>query len=73
LGDLAHRGAALIIREHRGLPGAILTPRRPRGCAATGKLAEHRVRVGEGQGGTHPFRRLRITWDHARRDGAMWR
>ena len=36
----------------------------------TGKIAAQRVRVVDGQGGAHPFRRLRITLDHATRDGA---
>jgi IS4 transposase len=68
--DIDHRGAGFIIREHRGLPFEILTPLRPLGRVETGKIAEQRVRVVDGQGVAHTFRRLRIKLDHATRDGA---
>ena len=55
-----HRGAGFIIREHRGLPCEIRTPLRPLGRMETGKIAEQRVRVVDGQGVAHTFRRLRI-------------
>ena len=58
--DIDHRGAGFIIREHRGLPFEILTPLRPLGRVETGKIAEQRVRVVDGQGVAHTFRRLRI-------------
>jgi hypothetical protein len=68
--DIDRRGAGFIIREHRGLPFEILTPLRPLGRMETGKIAEQRVRVVDGQGVAHTFRRLRIKLDHATRDGA---
>jgi hypothetical protein len=68
--DIDHRGAGFIIREHRGLPFEILTPLRPLGRVETGKIAEQQVRVVDGQGVAHTFRRLRIKLDHATRDGA---
>lgn len=63
-------GAGFIIREHQGLPFEILTALRPLGRVETGKIAEQRVRVVDGQGVAHTFRRLRITLDYATRDGA---
>lgn len=68
--DIDKRGAGFIIREHQGLPCEFLTALRPLGRVETGKIAEQRVRVIDGQGGTHTFRRLRIKLDHATRDGA---
>ena len=68
--DIDKRGAGFIIREHRGLPFEIRTPLRPLGRVETGKIAEQRVRVVDGQGVTHTFRRLRMKLDHATRDGA---
>ena len=58
--DIDHRGAGFIIRAHRGLPFEILTPLRPLGRVETGKIAEQRVRVVDGQGVAQTFRRLRI-------------
>jgi hypothetical protein len=55
-----NRGAAFIIREHQGLPCEMLTPLRPLGRVETGKIAEQRVRVVDGQGVAHAFRRLRL-------------
>jgi IS4 transposase len=68
--DLDQRGAGFVIREHQGLPFEILTPLRPLGRVETGKIAEQRVRVVDGQGVAHEFRRLRLKLDHATRDGA---
>jgi IS4 transposase len=68
--DIDHRGAGFIIRQHRGLAFEILTPLRPLGRVETGKIAEQRVRVVDGQGVAHTFRRLRIKLDQATRDGA---
>jgi hypothetical protein len=68
--DIDHRGAAFIIRQHRGLPFDIRTPLRPLGRVETGQIAEQRVRVVDGQGVAHTFRRLRLKLDHATRDGA---
>jgi hypothetical protein len=68
--DLDQRGAGFVIREHQRLPFEILTPLRPLGRVETGKIAEQRVRVVDGQGVAHEFRRLRLKLDHATRDGA---
>jgi IS4 transposase len=68
--ELDQRGTGFVIREHQGLPFEILTPLRPLGRVETGKIAEQRVRVVDGQGVAHTFRRLRIKLDHATRDGA---
>jgi len=59
--DIDKRGAGCIIREHQGLPCEIRTPLRPLGRVETGKIAEQRVRVVDGQGVAHTFRRLRMT------------
>jgi IS4 transposase len=63
------RGAGFIMREHQGLPCEILSALRPLGRVETGKIAEQRVRVTDGQGGTHTFRRLRIKLDRPMREG----
>jgi len=68
--DIDNRGAGFIIREHQGLPFEIRTPLRRLGRVETGKIAEQQVRVMDGQGVVHTFRRLRIKLDHATRDGA---
>jgi len=68
--DLDNRGAGFIIREHRGLPFEIRTSLRPMGRVETGKIAEQQVRVVDGQGVAHTFRRLRIKLDQATRDGS---
>ena len=66
---LDQRGAGFIIREHQGLPFEILSALRPLGRVETGKIAEQRVRVVDGQGVAHTFRRVRIKLDHATREG----
>ena len=58
--DIDQRGASFIIRQHRGLPYAIRTPLHTLGRMETGKIAAQRVRVVDGQGVAHTFRRLRI-------------
>jgi hypothetical protein len=70
--DLDQRGAGFVIREHQGLPFEIPTPLRPLGRVETGTIAEQGVRVVDGQGVAHTFRRLRLKLDHATRDGATW-
>lgn len=60
LGDLDRRGAACIIREHRGVPCEMRTSLRPLGRVETGKIAEQRVQVVDAQGVAHRFRRLRL-------------
>jgi len=68
--DIDKRGAGFIIREPRGLPFEMRTPLRLLGRVETGKIAEQRVRVVDGQGVAHTFRRLRMKLDQATRDGA---
>lgn len=67
--DLDRRGAGFIIREHQGLPFEILSALRPLGRVETGTIAEQRVRVVDGQGVAHTFRRVRIKLDQATREG----
>ena len=64
------RGAAFVIRAHRGLPYESVSPLRPLGRGETGHIAEQRVRVVDAQGGVPMCRRLRLKRDHATRDGA---
>lgn len=66
---IATRGAGFIMREHQGLPFEIRTPLGPLGRVETGKLAEQRVRVVDGQSVAHTFRRLRLKLDQTTRDG----
>ena len=68
--DMDTRGASFVIRQHRGLPFEILSPLPPLGRVETGHIAEQRVRVVDAQGGKHVCRRLRLTLNHATRDGA---
>jgi hypothetical protein len=63
------RGAGFITRQHAGLPFEVVTTLRPVGRIETGQVAEQRVQVRDAQGGTHLFRRLRVTLDQATRDG----
>src|SRR6266699_3361711 len=55
------RGAAFVIRAHRGLPYESVSPLRPLGRGETGHIAEQRVRVVDAQGGVPMCRRLRVT------------
>jgi IS4 transposase len=64
------RGAAFVIRQHRGLPFEILSPLYPLGRVETGHIAEQRVRVVDAQGARLVCRRLRLKLNHATRDGA---
>ncbi len=68
--DIDARGASFVIRQHRGLPFEIVSSLHPLGRVETGQIAEQRVRVMDGQGVAHTFRRLRIKLDQATRDGA---
>jgi hypothetical protein len=63
------RGAGFITRQHEGLPFAVVTTWRAAGRIETGHVAEQRVQVRDAQGGTHLFRRIRVTLDQATRDG----
>lgn len=63
------RGAGFITRQHEGLPFEVVTTWRAAGRIETGPVAEQRVQVRDAQGGTHLFRRIRVTLDQATRDG----
>ena len=69
LSEIDSRGGFFVIREHQGLPCELISSLRSRGRTPTGQLAEQRVRVVDEQGHKHVFRRLRITLNHATRDG----
>ena len=68
--DIDNRGAFFIIREHRGLKFEILESLRECGRTETGRVAQQRVQVADGQGQAHLFRRVRIKLKQATRDGA---
>jgi IS4 transposase len=70
LGDIDRRGGFFITRQHEGLPYEIVSPLRPAGRVETGHMAEQRVRVSDAHGQAHVFRRLRLKWHEATRDGA---
>lgn len=61
--------AFFVIREHQGLPFEAFSPFRSCGRTPTGPVAQQRVCVVAKDGCKHVFRRLRITLDHATRDG----
>ena len=63
------REAFFVIREHQGLPFEVFSPFRSCGRSATGPVAQQRVCVVGKDGRKYVFRRLRITLDHATRDG----
>jgi hypothetical protein len=69
LGEIDHRGAGFIVRQHESLPFEILSALRPCGRIETGHVAEQRVRVYDRQGHAHGLRRLRIKLKKATRDG----
>ena len=68
--DIDNRGAFLVTREHLGLKFEILSPLRSCGRTATGAVAQQRVKVVDGQGHEHVFRRIRIKLNQPTRDGA---
>ncbi len=68
--EIDNRDAFFITREHLGLHFDILGPLRSCGRTATGHVAQQRVCVVDKQGKKHTFRRVRITLNHATRDGA---
>lgn len=68
--EIDNRGAFFVTREHQGLRFEILGPLRSCGRTATGHVAQQRVRVVDGQGNPHIFRRLRLKLNQATRDGA---
>jgi hypothetical protein len=65
-----NRGAFFITREHRGLKFEILEALRECGRTETGRVAQQRVKVVDGEGHEHVLRRVRIKLKHATRDGA---
>jgi IS4 transposase len=69
LTETDRRGGFFVIREHRGLPFEMLSPMRSCGRTSTGHVAQQRVSVVDEHGRQHVFRRLRITLNHATRDG----
>jgi hypothetical protein len=68
--DIDNRGASFITREHLGLKFEILAALRECGRTETGSVAQQRVKVVDGQGQAHVFRRVRIKLKQATRDGA---
>jgi len=68
--EIDNRGAFFVTREHQGLRFEILSPLRSCGRTSTGHVAQQRVRVVDGQGNPHIFRRLRLKLNQATRDGA---
>jgi hypothetical protein len=58
--DIDARGASFVLRQHRGLPFEIVSSLHPLGRVETGHIAAQRVRVMDGQGVAHTFRRLRM-------------
>ena len=68
--EIDNRGAFFVTREPQGLRFEILSPLRSCGRTATGHVAQQRVRVVDGQGNPHIFRRLRLKLNEATRDGA---
>src|SRR5215831_14458276 len=67
--DIDRRGACFIIRQHDGLPFAIVNALRAVGRIETGHVAEQRVQVRDAQGDLHLFRRIRVKLDQPTRDG----
>lgn len=70
LGEIDNREAFFVTRQHQGLPFEIVSALRPCGRTSTGAVADQRVRVVDGQGQGHVFRRVRIKLKEATRDGA---
>jgi len=68
--EIDNRSAFLVPREQAGLHVEILGALRSCGRTATGQVAQQRVRGVEKQGHTPSFRRVRLKWTHATRDGA---
>jgi len=69
LHGIAKRDGYFVIRQHRGLPLEILTPQRPLGTTATGKLYEHTVQMSTQDGAVLPLRRIRVQLKTSTREG----
>lgn len=70
LAEMDARGGFFVIRPHQGLPCEILSPWQSYDRTPTGHIAQQRVCVVDEHGTKHVWRRLRLTLDHATRDGA---
>ena len=68
--EIDKRGACCVTRAHQGVPFEMVTPLRSYGRTPTGQVAQQRVSVVDAHGHTHSFRRLRLKWHEATRDGA---
>ncbi len=68
--EMDTRGGFCVLRQHQGLPFAIVSPLQSYYRTPTGHIAQQRVCVVDEHGAKHVWRRLRLTWDHATRDGA---
>lgn len=64
------REAFFITRDQRGLPCEIVEALHACGRTETGRVAPQRVTVVDAHGQEHRWRRVRVTWKHAPRDGA---
>ena len=70
LGAMETRGGFFIMRQHQGLPCEILSPLQSYDRTPTGDMAQQRVCVVDEHGAKHVLRRVRLTLDHATRNGA---
>ncbi len=69
LGELDHRGASFVIREHQGFPFEIQRALGAEHRTPSGHVAEQRVRFEDTNGSVHECRRLRLKLKEATRDG----
>ena len=72
LGEMDTRGGFFIIRQHQGLPFEIVSPLQSYDRTPTGDIAQQRVCVVDEHGAKHVLRRVRLTLDHATRNGATF-
>jgi hypothetical protein len=68
--EMDTRGGFFVLRQHQGVPFEILSPLRSYDRTPTGHIAQQRVCVVDEHGAKHVWRRLRLTLDHATRNGA---
>ena len=69
LGELDHRGASFVIREHQSFPFEIRRALGAEHRTPSGHVAEQRVRFEAPTGSVHECRRLRLKLKEATRDG----
>jgi len=69
LGELDHRGALFVIREHQGFPFEIWHALGTEHRTSSARVAEQRVRFEDTTGSVHECRRLRLRLKEATRDG----